>query len=179
MKPFTRLASEVLVTNSWHRYCVDRYTQADGSEGHYYYIDMAGSCGIIPVYEDGSTLLLRVRRYLLDTDMWEFPIGGMKPGEDPLAVAKKELAEEAGVRAANWQALGKFAPYKGVSNEHCHFYLARDLEDCGQELEPSEAITVHRMPMAQARERILDQEILDGQSMAGLMLLDRNGMICR
>lgn len=179
MKPFTRISTEILIDNDWHRYCLDRYTQADGSEGRYYYVDMAGSCGIIPMFEDGSTLLLKVRRYLLATDMWEFPIGGMHPGEDPLEIAKKELAEEAGIRAGSWHALGRFAPYKGVSNELCHFFLARDLEDCGQDLEPSEAISVHRMPMGEARDRILAQDILDGQSMAGLMLLDQSGMISR
>ncbi|MHC5063903.1 MAG: NUDIX domain-containing protein [Planctomycetota bacterium] len=177
MKPFSRLSTEVIVDNAWHRYCRDRYVHRDGSEGDYFYVDMPGSCGIIPVLADGRTVLLKVQRYLLETELWEFPIGGMKPGEDALAVAKKELAEEAGYRAARWDALGSFAPYKGVSNEHCHFFLARDLEDCGQELESSEAIEVHLFSMAEARERLLGQELPDGQSMAGLMLLERSGLL--
>jgi 8-oxo-dGDP phosphatase len=171
--PFTRLSFEVLVANPWHRYCRDRYVQTDGSEGTYYYIDMPGSCAAIPVFDDGSTALVRVHRYLLGLDLWEFPIGGMKVGDDPLAVAQKELHEEAGLLARRWTPLGQFAPYKGVSNERCHFFLARDLEQAAQELEPSERITMHRMPLAQARARLLDQEVGDGQSMAGLMLLDR------
>jgi ADP-ribose pyrophosphatase len=171
--PFTRLSREVLVENSWHRYCRDRYVQTDGSEGVYYYVDMPGSCAAIPVFADGTMALLRSHRYLHRLDMWEFPIGGMKVGESPLAVAQKELHEEAGLRAGRWTPLGSFAPYKGVSNERCHFFLARDLEQVGQELEPSERITVHRLPLAEARARLLDQELGDGQSMAGLMLLDR------
>ena len=74
--PFHRLAREVLVQNTWHRYCRDRYTQKDGSVGDYYYIDMLGACGIVPLFEDGSTALLRVHRYLLGRELWEFPIGG-------------------------------------------------------------------------------------------------------
>jgi len=172
-EPFRRLHRDVLVDNPWHRYCKDRYVQADGSEGVYYYIDMAGSCAAIPVFHDGSTVLLRVERYLLGQALWEFPIGGMRPGEDPLAVAQKELHEEAGLVAAQWTALGRFAPYKGASNELCHFWLARELTVDQQALEPSERITVHRLPFAEARALLIDQECGDGQSLAGLALLDR------
>jgi 8-oxo-dGTP pyrophosphatase MutT (NUDIX family) len=171
--PFQRLSREILVDNPWHRYCKDRYTQADGSEGVYYYVDMPGSCGSIPVFADGSTVLLRVHRYLLGADFWEFPIGGMKAGEQPLGVAQKELLEEAGLQAAQWTPLGRFAPYKGVSNEICHYWLARDLTELQQQLEPSEQISVHRMPLAEARRRLIDQECSDGQSLSGLVLLDR------
>ena len=171
--PMRRLHREVLVDNRWHRYCKDRYVQADGSEGVYYYVDMPGSCASIPVFDDGSTVLLHVDRYLLGTALWEFPIGGMAAGEDPLHVARKELHEEAGLLAAEWTPLGRFAPYKGASNEVCWFFLARRLTVVAQQLEPSERITVHRLPMAEARARLVDQELGDGQSMAGLLLLDR------
>jgi 8-oxo-dGTP pyrophosphatase MutT (NUDIX family) len=172
-RPFSRLSREVLVDNPWHRYCRDRYVQRDGSEGTYFYVDMPGSSAAIPVFADGSTVLLHVHRYLLGRDLWEFPIGGMRAGEDPLAVAQKELHEEAGLLAARWTPLGHFAPYKGVSNELCHFHLARELREVAQDLEPSEHITVHRLPFAVARDRLLGQECGDGQSMAGLLLLDR------
>lgn len=172
-RPFSRLSREVLVDNPWHRYCRDRYVQRDGSEGTYFYVDMPGSSAAIPVFADGSTVLLHVHRYLLGRELWEFPIGGMRAGEDPLAVAQKELHEEAGLLAARWTPLGHFAPYKGVSNELCHFHLARELREVAQELEPSEHITVHRLPFAVARDRLLGQECGDGQSMAGLLLLDR------
>ena len=170
---FRRLDREVLVDNAWHRYCKDRYVQRDGSEGVYYYIDMAGSCATIPVFDDGTMVLIRVHRYLLGIDLWEFPIGGMKPGQQPLEVAQAELREEAGLVAKDWTALGHFAPYKGVSNERCHFFLARDMQQVPQELEPSEAISVHRMPIQEARATLLGQECGDGQSMAGLLLLDQ------
>src|SRR5262249_23881564 len=155
-RPFQRLSREVLVDNPWHRYCKDRYTQRDGSEGVYFYVDMPGSCGSIPVFEDGSTVLLRVHRYRLGGDFWEFPIGGMKPGEEPLAVAQRELREEAGLTGSQWLPLGRFAPYKGVSTDVCHHWLVRGIAAAAQELEPSEQIAVHRLPLAEARARLVD-----------------------
>ena len=172
-KSFDQLGREVLVENRWHRYCRDRYVQRDGTEGAYYYVDMPGSSAAIPVFDDGTMILVRVHRYLLGVELWEFPIGGMQAGELPLDVAKKELREEAGVVASDWVGLGHFAPYKGVSNERCHFFLARGLGEVGQSLESSEQISVHRMPIAEARQTLLGQACGDGQSMAGLMLLDR------
>lgn len=172
-RPFTRIRRDVLVDNRWHRYCRDRYVQADGTEGTYYYVDMPGSSAAIPVFDDGTIALLRVYRYLLGVTLWEFPIGGMRVGDDPLAVAQAELRQEAGLTAREWTPLGRFAPYKGVSNERCHFFLARGLAEVGQQLEPSEQIAVERLPIAAARRALVDQECGDGQSLAGLMLLDR------
>jgi ADP-ribose pyrophosphatase len=171
--PFTRLHRRVLVDNPWHRYCHDRYTRRDGSHGDYYYVDMPGSCGIVPWFADGSVVLVQVYRYLLDATIWEFPIGGMKDGESPLAVARKELAEEAGLESGRWHELGTFAPYKGVSNERCHFFVAEEPTVTRQHLEPSEAITVHRMPLAEARVRLFEQPLPDGQSLTGLCLFER------
>ncbi len=171
--PFTRLSREVLVENRWHRYCRDRYVRGDGTEGDYFYIDMPGSVGIIPLYPDGSTILLNQRRYLLGVDLWEFPIGGMAAGEAPIDVARHELEQEAGLAARKLTYLGAFAPYKGVSNERCHYFVAEDLVEVGQKLEPEERITLHRMPLADARRVLLEQELGDAQSWGGLVLLDR------
>jgi ADP-ribose pyrophosphatase len=172
-EPFTRLGREVLVDNRWHRYCRDRYVQADGSDGTYYYVDMAGSVCVLPLFDDGTTMLVRVRRYLLGCDLFEFPTGGLQPGDDPLAMAQAELREEAGLVAARWQALGTFAPYKGVSTELCHVFLARDLAAVAQDLEASERITPHRLQLAEAARLLAEQQPADGMSLAALALLDR------
>ena len=172
-QPFERISREVLVDNAWHRYCRDRYVQRDGSEGEYFYVDMPGSAAIVPLFDDGSTALVRVTRYLLGCELWEFPIGGMKVGESPLEVAQKELEEEAGLRAERWDPIGSFAPYKGVSNEVCHYFVARELRWTEQRLEASEEIAVERMPFDEARRRLLEQAIGDGQSWGGLLLFDR------
>lgn len=148
--------------------------RADGSEGDYFYVDMAGAVGIVPLFEDGTVVLCRQYRYLLGVWLWEFPIGGLAPGDDPEAKAREELREEAGLEADRFVRLGSFAPYKGVSNEVTHFFLAEGLREVGQRLEASEAIEVHRLPLGEARRRLLDQPLGDGQSWGGLLLLERH-----
>lgn len=175
-EPFERLDRRVLVENRWHRYCKDRYTLRDCSEGEYFYIDIPGSSAVVPVLDDGRVVIVRVRRYLLGVDLWEFPIGGIAIGEDPEDVARKELAEEAGYRASTWQALARFAPYKGVSNEICHVFLATGLVRGEQDLELSEDIEVHITTVEEARARILaslEQGLGDGQSISALAYYER------
>lgn len=171
-EPFTRLSREVLVANQWHRYCRDRYVLADRTEGEYFYVDMPGSVTVIPRFADGSTALCRVHRYLLGADFWEFPTGGVQPDQDPLDIAKLELREEAGLTAAQWRPVGRFAPYKGVANEVCRVFAAEDLQQVEQDLEPSEAITVHRMGWAEAKQTLIHQPVADGHSLAALQLYD-------
>lgn len=172
--PFQTLSHEVLIENSWHRYCRDRYVRADGTEGQYFYVDMPGSVGVIPLFRDGTTVLCRQYRYLLGVDLWEFPIGGVDRGDDLEETGRRELRQEAGLIAGRMIRLGAFAPYKGVSNERCHFFLARDLTEVGQDLEPEERIQVERMPLSDARARLFGQELLDGQSLCGWLLLERH-----
>ena len=64
--PFQRISREIRVDNAWHLYCRDRYTHTAGSTGTYYYVDHRAACAAIPLFADGSTVVLRVHRYLLD-----------------------------------------------------------------------------------------------------------------
>jgi ADP-ribose pyrophosphatase len=110
MKPFDRVATEILVDNPWHRYRRDRYVQTDGTIGEYYYVDMPGSAAAIPLFDDGTTVVVRVHRYLLGRDLWEFPIGGMKPGEPRRLVSSRATGSRWGAsrrtRASRTSAAG-------------------------------------------------------------------------
>jgi ADP-ribose pyrophosphatase len=71
----------------------------------------------------------------------------MVVGEDPLTCAQRELREETGYEAAQWQALGHFVLDPNRSNSQAYFYLARGLTPVGDlELDAGEDITVHVMP---------------------------------
>ena len=55
--------------------------------------------GIMPI-EDDHIWLVGQHRFSLGTYSWEIPEGGSEPGEDPMATARRELQEEAGLAAA-------------------------------------------------------------------------------
>ena len=89
--------------------------------------DHPGAVMIIPV-EGTRVLLVRQPREAVERRMLELPAGKLDvPGEPPLACAKRELAEEVGRGANQWEDLGGFYVAPAISTEFIHCFLAEDL----------------------------------------------------
>jgi ADP-ribose pyrophosphatase len=78
---------------------------------------------------DGDELVLvRQSRPGASVPLVEVPAGKLEPGESPRQAAVRELAEEAGVRAAQWSELGSFYAAAAYSTELVHAFAAEELE---------------------------------------------------
>ena len=138
------------------------------------FIDHPGSVAVLALDEQERVLLINQYRHPVGLRMWEIPAGLLdEAGEAPHAAAQRELGEETDLRAEQWHTLVDFHNSPGSSAEANRVFLARGLCAGAQELEPSEQITVHRLPLAEARAKLVEQECGDGQSLAALVLLDR------
>ena len=128
-----------------------------------------GAAGAVPLHPDGSVSILRQYRHAVGGWLWEIPAGKLDvPGEDPLACAQRELAEEAGLAAGRWHKLGSIYTTPGFCNEIIHLYLARDLSAVSRHHERDEVIEVHRMSLEDAIARIPTEEIRDTKTIAAL-----------
>jgi len=112
--------------NPWWGYFLDRVGAPPFGETDYHYVSTPGSVIIVPVNADGSLVLVRQYRYLMEMESLEFPAGGMKEGERPEDRARRELIEETGLDGALEYA-GRFNPCKGVIREWAHVFIAREL----------------------------------------------------
>lgn len=95
-----------------------------------------------------EALLVGQYRHPVGETIWEMPAGRIDRGEDPLECAKRELAEETGYEAADWQYLGAFYSSPGFTTELIHAYAASGLKALesppgGDEIE----IRVHWFPL--------------------------------
>lgn len=99
-------------------------------------------------------------------------MGGGPLNIDPLVSAKRELKEETGLLASDWQELMKLHTSNSVTDERGLVYVARDLTEGETEFEDTEELLIQKLPLEEAVERVLSGEITDAISVAGLLKLN-------
>lgn len=115
----------------------DNVVRPDGSRTKYTFQKKQASVVVIP-FDGNKIYLVNQFRYPIKRRSWELPAGRAE-NKNYLLQAKKELAEETGIRAASWKYLAQFAPSNGSSNHIGKIYLAQNLKFGKSNLEPGEA----------------------------------------
>lgn len=169
LKKLKKISGETKFSNPWWNYNIDNYFMPNGEKGVYHYVDSRGSTMVIPKYGD-KFLLTAQYRYLNSKVSLEFPGGGIQPGIQPDANAGKELREETGYKAGELLLLGSFNPFKGVTNEICHVYLAGELSPCGNKPDDSEEFEIYLMTENDIIDKINKGEIWDGMTISAWSL---------
>jgi ADP-ribose pyrophosphatase len=108
-------------------YEVNRMRLPNGSVGDYACVRHPGGGLVVPMTNDGKLVLVKQYRFAMQGRIFEFPAGTIEDGDDGLATVKRELPEEAGYSAENWQFIGKFPLCPGYSDEWIFAYLATGL----------------------------------------------------
>ena len=98
-------------------------------------------------------------------------MGGGALDVDPLVSAKRELKEETGLIATDWQQLMKLHTSNSVTDERGLVYVAKDLTQGETEFEETEELLIQKLPLNEAIERVLSGEITDAVSVCGLLKL--------
>ena len=130
-----------------------------------------GGVVVVALNPAHEVCLLRQYRHAAGGWLWELPAGKIDNKEDTIITARRELAEEAGKQAKDWNYLGKTISSPGVFTEILHLYLARELTDCEQRPEDEEVLEVHWLPLHKALTMIQDGEIYDAKTIIGLFHL--------
>lgn len=170
--PITAIDSRRAWDCPWYGVRQDRINLPNGSEGVYNVLELPDAVWVVPVTTDGQIVLLRHYRYPLQKWIWELPAGSIGRGDDPLATAQRELREEAGGTAAQWQFLMKSATMKGIGTEYAHLFLATGVKLGETEHEPAEVMTVHPTPAEQVFAMARAGEIEDAISVLALLLAE-------
>lgn len=168
-----QLASDQLLDGKLLKVYRDQVLLPDGEESEREWIDHPGAAAVVPLFEDGKTLLLRQFRYAAGKTFLEVPAGKLdEKDEDPREVAARELEEETGWRAERFTHLGALHPCIGYSNEIIHFFLAEDLSQGEQDLQEGEFVEVVTMGLQEIIVRSRKGEVLDMKSLSALTLAD-------
>jgi ADP-ribose pyrophosphatase len=123
-----RLDSVVVLATPWFDVRQDAVIRPDGAADVYHHVKTPGSVTVLPVAQDGRVLLTQQWIYTHGGVQWRLPAGIIEPyDERPVAAARRELAEETGLRAARWSAVGSVNGADSLTNHVDHVFLARDL----------------------------------------------------
>lgn len=168
--PWKTKSSRITYENAWIRVREDEVIRPDGGNGIYGVVEIRPSVGIVAINGEGEIALVGQWRYSVNRYSWEIPRGGSHPGEtDMLAVAKRELAEEAGIIAEHWQAIGSVDVCNGVANDVQSFYLATELRATKVQLDPEEEIVLDWRPFEEAVKMVMDGRITEVCSVAAIL----------
>jgi ADP-ribose pyrophosphatase len=128
-----------------------------------------GGAATVAIDAGQRVCLLRQYRHAVGGWIWELPAGKLEPGEPPLTTARRELIEEAGAEAADWESLGAYVSSPGVFTETVHLFMARQLHSVKMAHESAELIEVHWVNFEQACSRAAAGDIVDGKTALGLL----------
>lgn len=176
--PWTTLTAKPQYENPWIRVIEHDVLNPKGDPGIYGVVRFKNlAIGVLPIDDDGCTVLVGQYRYPLDVYSWEIPEGGGARDVDPLDSARRELVEETGLSAAKWHRFLEMHLSNSVSDEHAICYLAWDLTQGAAEPEDTEQLALRRVRFAEAVRMAMDGEITDAMAVASLLkaqlLLDR------
>lgn len=147
-----------------------RLRDGDGQTHVREVVEAADAVVILPLVEEGGgVVLIRNERFAVREALWELPAGTVEAGELPDACAPRELEEETGYRAGQVEKLTSFYPTPGFCTEKLHAYRATRLVEVGQKLDPTERISVHVTPWAEALAMVRDGRIQDAKTIATLL----------
>jgi ADP-ribose pyrophosphatase len=130
-----------------------------------------GSVAVVAVDGDRSVTLVRQLREPARRHLLELPAGTIEPREDPLAAAKRELAEEAGLKGGRWSKLGSFFTTPGFCNERMDVFLAEQVERGEASPQSDEAFELVRWRVDELEQHLGVLE--DAKTIAGLLLFLR------
>ncbi|MCX7744461.1 MAG: NUDIX hydrolase [Flavobacteriales bacterium] len=168
--PWKTISKQLMYENPWIRVEEHNVINPSGKKGIYGTVHFKNiAIGIIPVDNEDNTWIVGQYRYPLEQYSWEIIEGGGKIGIDPLDSAKRELLEEAGIVANQWELLTTLHTSNSVTDELGIIYVARDLHFTQSQPDETEQLVVKKIPIKDAVNMVLNNEITDSISMIGLM----------
>ena len=127
-----------------------------------------GAVAIVAVDAGGYVALVRQLREPARKRLLELPAGTREAEEEPLATAKRELEEEAGLAGGEWRLAATFFSTPGFCDELVCIYFADGVVQTEQKPEGDEQIELVRIPVAEIASLL--PELEDAKTLAGLLL---------
>jgi ADP-ribose pyrophosphatase len=133
---------------------------------------------VVPVTSDGELLMVRGYKHGPRKVCLSVPGGMIERGESPLNAAKRELLEETGYEAAEWQSLGSFVVDSNREGGTAQLFLAKNVKQVTTKREDdAEELQVEFMSPQQFLEAIRQNDIVTLATASAVALALVNGIV--
>ncbi|MFI5171575.1 MAG: NUDIX domain-containing protein [Chitinophagales bacterium] len=169
-RPWETLNKKIIYDNPWIHVEEHAVINPSGKESIYGVVQYKSyALGILPVDNEGYIYLIGQHRYPFNEYTWEIPEGGGSINEDPLANAKRELLEEAGIIAEKWELIQEIQLSNSVSDEYGFIYLAQQLSYQKPEPDEDEDLVIKKIKFSEAYSMIERGIIKDSLTVIALL----------
>lgn len=149
----------------------DSVRRTDQSMGTYEYTESADGVRVVALDDQGQIALVEENVYVCGERLLMCPGGGCEPGEDPLAAARRELAEEAGLHASDIEPLTMMWRMPAGARTREHLYLARGLRIGEHHRDVSEAdMELRWVALDEAVAMCGDGQIIEAGTLTAILL---------
>lgn len=133
-------------------------------------VEHNGAVTLLPLDANGFIWFVRQYRHAAGLEILELPAGTLDGDEKPEICAQREIREEIGMSAQNFQKLGEFFLAPGYSTEYMYVYLATGLNPDPLESDSDEFLTIERVTVQQSFNMAESGLIQDCKTLATLFL---------
>jgi ADP-ribose pyrophosphatase len=169
---FTPLSSETVYRGRIIEVRIERFRHADGEEVSREVVHHRGAVAIVAYDAQHVWLERQPREAVNEPRLLEIPAGRLDvDGEQPLQAAQRELAEEIGRGASEWEAILSYYVSSGITDERVHLFAATELYESHAHSEENERIELVPWPLDRLEDAIA--ECRDAKTLIGLFWLAR------
>lgn len=148
---------------------VDTVTLPDGNTANRELVEHPGGVAIVALDSDGAVMMVEQFRKPYEKMILEIPAGKLERGENPELCARRELEEETGYIAEQFEYLGECYPSVGYTDEIIRIFLATNLTKTQQHTDDDEFLNVKKIPFEKLFNSVINNEIADAKTIIGIL----------
>lgn len=168
MEKIKRIDRSLVYKGAWISMYTDSMAFANGNFADWDFIHHNGAAAMVAEDADGKIVIIRQWRPGAEGEILELPAGGINPGEEPMDAAVRELREETGALCDEAKPLLMIQPSPAYNDEKVHMFYCKVTGYTDLELDDNEYVTIERYSLEELIGKIMNREIADSKTVAGL-----------